>query len=102
MADVRPDLDAFNGAFWVPAVVTLPGGAPIQTVAMEIAPFVLRFPTDTGNSSLTKSRRRFSVRLDQLGVASIPFGTAIVTAAETVHVEATDYVDHQVAHVLIR
>lgn len=102
MADVRPDLDAFNGAFWVPATVTVPGAPPVQTVAMEIAPFVVRFPSDSGNWSMTKSRRRFSLRLDHLSVTEVPFGTLIEMASETVTVEATDYVDNQVAHVLAR
>lgn len=100
--DVRPDLDAFNGAFWVPATVTVPGEPPVQTVAMEIAPFVVRFPSDSGNWSMTKSRRRFALRLDDLGVKEVLFGTEIATASETVKVEATDYVDNQVAHVLVR
>jgi len=108
VSDLRPPLEAFNGAFWEPATVTLPGGAPVATVAMEIQPFMERFPTDAGTWSLAKSRRRVGLRLDQLpplsrpGLSWPPPGTSIVMGGQTRHVEGVDYQDDEIVHVVVR
>jgi len=106
VADARPDLDAAFDAFAVEATVTLPMGgfAPtvVVTQAVEIGPFITPFPADSGNWSMTKSRRRFALRLAPLGVKEVPFGTEIAMAGLTVTVEGTDYSDNEVAYVLVR
>ena len=105
MANARPDLSAAFDIFGVEALVTLPGGSPDATVAtraLEIAPFVEPFPANDGNWSMTKSRRRFALRLAALGVSEILFGTQIVMGTLTVKVEATEYQDNEVAYVLVR
>lgn len=101
--DERPDLGAAFDIFGVEATVTLPGVVPpVVTRVMELEPFNERFPADSGNWSLTKKRRRFAVRLQQLGVTEVLIGTRIAMASETVKVEATDYIDQEVAYVLVR
>ena len=108
MADVRPDLDAVFGPFKVEATVTIPGFAPVVTVWAEQRSVGEGFPADTGRWSLTKSRRRGSLRLDHLPPASQPGlswpppGTKIVLEGETLHVEGVDSQDGQVSHVIVR
>lgn len=100
--DLRPDLAILFETFGEAATVMVPGGIPVQMQVAKQAAYNERFPGDTGNNSLTKGRPRFSLRLDQLGVDDVPYGTTIVIAAESWFVEATDVLDDQVAHVLVR
>lgn len=108
MTDLRPLVDDLTDAFGEPALVTLPGAVPVATVWVEQRPLGERFPTDAGTWSLTKSRRRGSLRLDQLPPAPRPDlswpppGTMIVIGADTVHVEGVDYQDDEVVHVIVR
>lgn len=108
MSDLRPPIDALTDSFGESAIVTLPGIAPVTTVWVEQRPLGERFPTDSGTWSLTKSRRRGSLRLDQLppatrpGMSWPPPGTTIVIGSETLRVEGVDYQDDEVAHVIVR
>lgn len=102
MADLRPDLEAVFEAFGEDATVIIPGGEPVATQAIKQEAYSERFPGDPGNHSLTKGRPRLSLRLDHLGVDDVPYGTQIVIGAATWHVEATDVLDDQVAHVIAR
>lgn len=108
MTDVRPPIDALADAFGESAIVTVPGASPATTVWVEQRPLGERFETDSGSWSLTKSRRRGSLRLDQLppaprpGVSWPPPGTTITIGAETLQVEGVDYQDDEVAHVVVR
>lgn len=102
MSDLRPELDILFEAFGEAATVTVPGGSPVVTRAVKQEAFNERFPGDPGNFSLTKGRKRISLRLDDLGVDQVPRGTVIVIGAENWSVEATDVLDDQVAHVLVR
>ncbi len=64
--DLRPDLDTMFEILGEDATVTVPGGAPVLTRAVKQEAFNERFPSDTGNFSLTKGRQRISLRLDDL------------------------------------
>lgn len=100
--DLRPELDILFETFGEAATVTVPGGMPVATTAVKQEAFNERFPSDTGNFSLTKGRQRISLRLDDLGVEAVPRGTVITIGATSWSVEATDLLDDQVAHVLAR
>lgn len=107
MTDLRPSLDVLTEAFGETAIVTVPGFAPVASVWLEQRPLGERFPADSGGWSLTKSRRRGSLRLDQLparpsGVSWPPPGTSIVVGAETLYVEGVDYQDDEIVHVVVR
>lgn len=85
------------------AVVTIPGRAPVSTRVVRQPAYNERFPGDPGNASLTKGRPRFSLRLDELGVNDVPYGTTIAIGSEHWSVEATDVLEPgRVAHVLAR
>jgi hypothetical protein len=102
VTDVRPDLDVLFETFGEAATVTVPNGTAKATRAVKQEAFNERFPGDEGNFSLTKGRERMSLRLDDLDLDHVPRGTVIVIGAQSWSVEATDLLDDQVAHVLVR
>lgn len=106
MIDLRPPLDVFKAAMARSAIVLLPGFAPVTADVIEIGALVERFPVNDGAWSLTKSRARFSFRLDQLpapprpDVSWPPPGTRITMDGRTWAVAGIDSSDGEVSHVI--
>jgi hypothetical protein len=87
MADARPDISTFFGAFGVPAIVTHPGGVPITTTAMWHGGAGVAFP-DGGALAVTELRRAISLRKDHVG--AVQTGT-IVNAPERANGTPVDW-----------
>lgn len=85
--------------------VLIAGQAPAETRALELGRINA---AEIGEWSLTKSRRRLRLRLDQLpapnrlDVSWPPPGTAIQIGSETLTVDGVHYSDGEVADVLVR
>jgi hypothetical protein len=75
--DLRPPLEAALGAFALPAVVTLPGGDPVDTRA-----FWLRYRTEESQVSaeFRRSEARRVLVLPRVDVPQVPRGTVIAMA----------------------
>lgn len=105
MPDKRPSLDRPFTRHGLPATVTI-GDLPFETRAIELGR--VNESGEIGAWSLTKSRRRLRLRLDQLppaGRADVswpPPGTTIVFGGATLHVDGTHYSDGDIVDVLVR
>ncbi len=107
MTDIRPPLDVFKASMARSMTVVLPGAAGVAADIIEIGPLVERFPVNDGQWSLTKSRQRFSVRLDQIGppprpdVSWPPPGTRFIEGSRVWAAAGVDSSDGEVAHVVV-
>jgi hypothetical protein len=106
---VRPDLIVVFAALGtgepVEATVTVPGVVlPFETTVLEVGAYNEPWPESPGINSLTKMRRRFGLKLAELGNPSeIKLGTEIaLSSGDSFKVEATDSIDNERAIVLVR
>ena len=87
MADLRPEFEAASAPFGVDAVVTPPGGSPVQTRIIWLPPITVEHPIGT-ELRRAEPKRVLALPLDGLG--EVPRGT-IVTAPEYEGAEASDW-----------
>ncbi len=77
--DLRPSFESMQGAFGLPATVTLSGEDPIATTAVWLPPATEEVPT--GND-IRRAEARRTLCIARVDVPQVPRGTIVVCAEE--------------------
>jgi hypothetical protein len=87
LSDLRPSIAAALRAFGLPAVVTPPGGDPVETVAVWLPPRTPEYPT---GAEYRRAEPLRVLALPLAGLPQVPRGT-VVTVAEYQGGTASDW-----------